>query len=255
MLRISADRSQVDLLYGLNAQKSLLFSAIRLDSHPLVAPLIATRDNEQHLLIRQQEQGNALSAGVPMDKIKFYAPWVTIDPRPLADTPVADTLTSLVTELADGQQVTLAADVVYGHYRALSMRMEVTVEDQAPTPVQAYEIRTDEVLARFAAWREAGVRTATRLIRDVSHLAGLEDELSSDKDRRYSALQDEPAGRSRDIVAARFRASDPPCAGGLFQHHRYPPWAFRIHRRSSQRTVPRATDRGRGGMDQRRAGT
>jgi Xaa-Pro aminopeptidase len=200
MLRITADRSQVNRVYGLDAQKSLLFTAIRLDSYPLVAPLIATDDNEQHLLIRQQEQGNVLSAGVPKDKIKFYAPWVTIDPRPLADTPVADTLTSLVIELADGHQVTLAADVVYSHYRTLSTRLDLTVEDQAPTPVRAYEMRPDEIRSRFAAWREIGVRTATRLIQDVPHLAGLEDEFDSGKDRRYSALQELAAESGLDAL-------------------------------------------------------
>lgn len=200
MLHITADSSQVEQLYGLNARKSLLFSAIRLDSYPLVTPLIATGDNEQYLLIRQQEQGNALSAGVPKDKIKFYAPWVTIDPRPVADTPVADTLTGLVAELADGGQVKLAKDVVYSHYRALSTRLEVTAEDQSPTPIHAYELQPHEVLARFAGWRELGVRTAARLIRDVPHLVGLEDELSHDKDRRYSALHELTAECSLDAL-------------------------------------------------------
>lgn len=200
MLRITADSAQLEQLYGLNAKKSLLFSAIRLDSHPLVAPLIATGDNEHHLLVRQQEQGNVLSAGVPKDAIKFYAPWVTIDPRPVAGTPVAESLTALVEELAAGQPVTLAADVVYSHFRNLSTRLDITVEEQKPTPVAAYEIPTEDVLARFAAWREIGVQTATRLIRDIPHLAGLEDELGADKDRRFSALQELATESSLDAV-------------------------------------------------------
>lgn len=34
MLRITADATRVEKEFGLDARKSLLFSAIRLDSHP-----------------------------------------------------------------------------------------------------------------------------------------------------------------------------------------------------------------------------
>ncbi|CAM5427117.1 hypothetical protein SANTM175S_06504 [Streptomyces antimycoticus] len=184
MLSLTADASQVEATYGLNARKSLLFSAIRLDSYPLVAPLIAQTDKGQYLLVRQQEQGNALSAGVPKDQIRFYAPWVTIDPRVVADTPASMSLTSLVQELAGGAAVRLAADVVYSHYRALSGSVELVVADQDPTPVTAYELDLEEVLTRFAAWRETGVRTARRLIENVEHLSGLADEFTADQDSR-----------------------------------------------------------------------
>ncbi|MGW9367712.1 Xaa-Pro aminopeptidase, partial [Streptomyces albidoflavus] len=70
MLRITADATRVEKEFGLDARKSLLFSAIRLDSHPFVAPLIAETGAEHLLLVRQQEQGNALSAGVPKDRMR-----------------------------------------------------------------------------------------------------------------------------------------------------------------------------------------
>ncbi|WP_063060926.1 M24 family metallopeptidase [Nocardia sienata] len=200
MLTITADTAQVADIYGLDARKSLLFSAIRLDSHPLVAPLIARTDAEQYLLVRQQEQGNALSAGVPKEQIKFYAPWVTIDPRVVADTPAAESLTVLVRELADGGPVHLTADVVYSHYRALSAALDVTADDREPTPVLARELDLDEVLARFAAWRETGVETARRLIADVEHLAGLADEFSATTDSRFAALRALVADRSLDAL-------------------------------------------------------
>ncbi|WP_280462191.1 M24 family metallopeptidase [Nocardia carnea] len=200
MLSITADAGQVVRTYGLEARKSLLFSAIRLDSYPLVAPLIARTDDEEFLLVRQQEQGNALSAGVPKDRIKFYAPWVTIDPRIIADTPAATSLTDLVRELAAGSGVQLAADVVYSHYLALAGAVDLSVADQAPTPVTAYEIDTDEVLGRFAAWRATGVETARRLIDGVEHLAGLEKEFTTTEDSRYSALRSLSDDRSLDAL-------------------------------------------------------
>jgi Xaa-Pro aminopeptidase len=200
MLSLTADASQVEATYGLNARKSLLFSAIRLDSHPFVAPLIARTDNHQYLLVRQQEQGNALSAGVPKDRMRFYAPWVTIDPRVVADTPVSASLTSLVQELADGAAVSLAADVVYSHYRTLSGSVELVVAEQDPTPVTAYEIDTEEVLARFAAWRETGVSTARRLIENVEHLSGLGEEFTAGEDSRFSALKTLVGDRSLDAL-------------------------------------------------------
>ncbi|MGW3473002.1 M24 family metallopeptidase [Saccharopolyspora sp. NPDC000995] len=200
MLSLTADASQVEETYGLNARKSLLFSAIRLDSYPLVAPLIAQTDKDQYLLVRQQEQGNALSAGVPKDQIKFYAPWVTIDPRIVADTPASASLASLVKELADGAVVSLAADVVYSHYRTLSGSVELVASDQDPTPVTAYEIDLEEVLARFATWRETGVNTARRLIEAVEHLYGLAEEFTASEDSRFSALKTLVADRSLDSL-------------------------------------------------------
>ncbi|MEU1982339.1 aminopeptidase P family N-terminal domain-containing protein [Nocardia sp. NPDC019395] len=200
MLNITADTAQVARTYGLDARKSLLFSAIRLDSYPLVAPLIARTGEQEYLLVRQQEQGNALSAGVPKDRIKFYAPWVTIDPRVVADTPAAESLTSLVRELADGSAVHLAADVVYSHYRTLAGALEVTADDRDETPVVAYALDLDEVLARFAAWRGTGIETARRLIADVEHLAGLADEFTATADTRYSALRALVAERSLDAL-------------------------------------------------------
>ncbi|MDX3607783.1 MULTISPECIES: M24 family metallopeptidase [Streptomyces] len=200
MLNITADATRVEKEFGLDARKSFLFSAIRLDSHPFVAPLIAQTETERLLLVRQQEQGNALSAGVPKDRMRFYAPWVTIDPRIVADTPAAESLTSLVRELADGGPVALSADVVFAHQLALSGAVELVVADQDPTPVAAYEIDPADVLATFAAWRETGVRTARRLIADVPHLSGLAEEFTSGEDSRFPALKKLAADRSLDTV-------------------------------------------------------
>ncbi|QIZ37623.1 M24 family metallopeptidase [Saccharopolyspora sp. ASAGF58] len=202
MLHLTADAAQVEQRYGLDARRSLLFSAIRLDSHPLVAPLIAQRGDECFLLVRQQEQGNALSAGVPADQIRFYAPWVTIDPRIIADSPAAESLTSLVADLAADGRVHLAADVVLAHHRVLSDAgtLEVTADDQDPVPVVAYEIDTASVLARFADWRAEGVQVARRLIEGVEHLDGLADELSAAEDTRFPALTALAHERALDAV-------------------------------------------------------
>lgn len=200
MLSITADPAQVARTYGLDARKSLLFSAIRLDSHPFVAPLIARTGDEEYLLVRQQEQGNALSAGVPKERMRFYAPWVTIDPRVVADTPAAESLAGLVRELAQDGPVHLAADVVYTHYRALSGSVDLVAADREPVPVTAYELDRSEILARFAQWRRTGIETARRLIEGVSHLAGLEAEFSSSEDSRYAALEALVADRGLDAL-------------------------------------------------------
>ncbi|MBB5156399.1 M24 family metallopeptidase [Saccharopolyspora phatthalungensis] len=184
----------------MDARKSLLFSAIRLDSSPLVAPLIAQTDDGTYLLVRQQEQGNALSAGVPKEQIKFYAPWVTIDHRVTAGTPVAPSLTALVEELAAGAAVNFSADVVYSHYLTLSGSLDLVVGAPDPTPATAYEIDVAGVLAKFETWREEGVRTARRLIKGVPHLADLSTELASDKDSRFEALSALAADRSLDSL-------------------------------------------------------
>lgn len=202
MLHLTADPTQVEQRYGLDASRSLLFSAIRLDSYPLVAPLIAEQDGESILLVRQQEQGNALSAGVPAERIRFYAPWVTIDPRIVADTPAADSLASLVAELATDGRVHLAAEVVLAHYRVLLdvEALQVTADDRDPVPVVAHEIDTAGVLNWFADQRAEGARVARRLIDGVEHLTGLADEFTTDTDTRFSALTALARERALDAV-------------------------------------------------------
>lgn len=200
MIKLTTDKTRLADSFGLDAQKSLLFSAIRLDSSPLVAPIVADTSEGEVLLVRQQEQGNALSAGVPKERMRFYAPWVTIDPRIVADTPASPTLATLVGELADGDQVALASDVVMKHYSTLSKSFDVIADKQPTTPVVAYEIDTDSVLSRFAQWRELGAEAAKRLIEDVEHLSGLDREIQSEADTRYTALQSLAKDRGLDAV-------------------------------------------------------
>ncbi|WP_432790386.1 M24 family metallopeptidase [Brevibacterium sp. K11IcPPYGO002] len=200
MIKLTTDKTRLADSFGLDAQKSLLFSAIRLDSSPLVAPLIADTTDGEVLLVRQQEQGNALSAGVPKERMRFYAPWVTIDPRIVADTPASASLATLVEELAEGEQVGLDSGVVMKHYSTLSKSLDVVADKQPTTPVVAYEIDTAAVLERFSRWRELGAETATRLIADVEHLDGLSKEIQSQTDTRYSALQSMAKDRGLDAV-------------------------------------------------------
>lgn len=202
MLHIIADPAEVERRYGLDARASLLFSAIRLDSYPLVAPLIAERAGESCLLVRQQEQGNVFSAGVPAEHVRFYAPWVTIDPRVVAGTPVAESLTTLVSGLADDGRVHLAADVVLAHHRAFSAsgRLEVTADDRPVTPVTAHELDVAAVLEWFADRRADGARVARRLIEDVAHLDGLAAEIPDSGDTRFTGLSELAREHSLDAV-------------------------------------------------------
>lgn len=192
MLNLTTDSSQIASQFDLDPLRDLLFSAIRLDSHPWVAPIIATDSSgsDPVLLVRQQEQGNVLSAGIPADRIKFYAPWVTIDPRPVADIEVAPTLKDLVSELAGGEKVELAPDIVYSHFLSLSEQLEVTVSSSPKIPVSVYEVHGEEVLNRFAQWRQSAVPVANQLIEGVEHLTGLEKEIDgTGADSRFEGIR------------------------------------------------------------------
>ncbi|WP_072805865.1 M24 family metallopeptidase [Rhodococcoides yunnanense] len=198
MLRLSAHLDTLADEFGLHPHKSLLFSAIRLDSHPLVTPLIASRDGaDLTLLVRQQEQGNVLSAGVPSERIRFYAPWVTIDPRPIADVVVAQTLTALVQELADGDTVLLDADVVYSHQLTLAESLTVSVEPIDPSPVRVHAVSTVDVVSRFTEWRRRGAVAAADLVADIPHLQGLSENFGAE-DTRFSGLESIAAERNID---------------------------------------------------------
>lgn len=191
-MHLSSAPTRLKELFNVDAQRSLLFSAIRLDSHPLVAPIIAERDGEEPmLLVRQQEQGNILSAGVPREKIRFYAPWVTIDPEPLDGVEAAGSLKDLVKELADASPVVFAPEIAYTHYLAMEDSIGIEVEPLKESPVAVYRLDENEILERFAQWRKNGVEAAKDLIKDVPHLDGLEVELDAvGRDTRYELLKD-----------------------------------------------------------------
>lgn len=191
-MHLSSAPTRLKELFNVDAQRSLLFSAIRLDSHPLVAPIIAERDGEEPtLLVRQQEQGNILSAGVPREKIRFYAPWVTIDPEPLDGIEAAGSLKDLVKELADASPVVFAPEIAYTHYLAMEDSIGIEVEPLKESPVAVYRLDENEILERFAQWRKNGIEAAKDLIKDVPHLDGLEVELDAvGRDTRYELLKD-----------------------------------------------------------------
>ncbi len=144
-----------------------------------------------------------LSAGVPRDRIRFYAPWATIDPRPVAGVDAAALLTALVSEIAGDGAVVLGADVVYSHQLALAEALDVTTESGEPTPVRVHAISTAEVEERFTQWRERGAVTATELIADVAHLNGLAADFGVG-DTRYSRLESLATERELDalVIAA-----------------------------------------------------
>lgn len=188
MPRIIFDADQIERDYGFRPLDRLLFSAIRLDSHRFVMPLIYRDEAGQTLLVRQQEQGNVLSAGVAPGQLRFYEPWVTIDPRPVADFPAAASLPVLVRELAGDATVELDERAPYVHFSALAGEVEVKVP-RSPSPrALVYEVDRQEVLDRFKGWRSRGVEVAERLIDELPHLAGLEQHLGATSDSRYSGL-------------------------------------------------------------------
>lgn len=198
MLRLSANLDTLATDFALYPHTSLLFTAIRLDSHPLVRPLIAHSDStDPVLLVRQQEQGNVLSAGVAAERIRFYAPWVTLDPRPVAGVEVAQSLTSLVGELAQGETVRLDADVVYSHQMTLAETLTVEIEPAISSPVRVHTLSTSEIVARFNEWRRRGARAAADLISEVPHLLGLAEHFGT-SDTRFTGLESLAAERSID---------------------------------------------------------
>ena len=188
MARIICSAEEITRRYGFIPNERLLFSAIRLDSFPFVTPLIFEDGDTELLLARQQEQGNIFSAGVEPQRVRFYEPWVTIDPRPVAEFPAATNLSALVRELVGNRPVELSAEAPYAHFLKLSGEVDVRVNRVEDRAVTVYEVAQDDVAARFAGWRAAAIPVASRVIAAVPHLAGLERALTSGIDTRFSGL-------------------------------------------------------------------
>ncbi|WP_053352142.1 M24 family metallopeptidase [Leucobacter musarum] len=201
MAKIICDPQAVTERYGFVPNERLLFSAIRLDSFPFVTPLIFEDGGAEVMLARQQEQGNIVTGGgVDPAKIRFYEPWVTIDPRPVADYPAAANLPALVKELVGDRPVDLDPRAPYTHYLKLTGEVDVRVELPEQRPVVVVEVDQAAVLQKFAGWRAAGVPVAERLIGEVDHLAGLERELRADADTRFSALPEAAEALGVDAI-------------------------------------------------------
>ncbi|MBB5749505.1 M24 family metallopeptidase [Micrococcus sp. TA1] len=207
MLRIVCDPQAVADRYGFHPLESMLFTAIRLDSHRFVIPLIAEQDGRDVLLVRQQEQGNVFSAGVSPEQVRFYEPWVTIDARIIEDSEAAPSLPALVRELSGGGAVELDARAPYVHYLGISGEVSVEVPRHGePRRVVAYAVDKSRVLEAFSSWREEGVRVAKGLIDHVPALHGLENELTHSLDTRYDSLKT----LSEDLGVQAVLISSPP---------------------------------------------
>lgn len=209
MIHLTCSNEKLIEQFGLDPQRNMLFPAIRLDSRAFVTPLIArsidatgktVEGTEEYLLARQQERGNLQSAGVDLDKVRFYDPWVNLDERIVAGLPVAESLVSLVEEIAEGDDICLSAEVPFAHFESLSQRLNVSIEESRTESVVAYEIDKARVLENFKTWREAGVEEAKRLINGVEHLVGLSDELGADVDTRFDLLNRLAAQDDLDAV-------------------------------------------------------
>src|SRR5699024_8615721 len=117
----------------------LLFTQIRLDSDRMVMPILAESPDGPVLFARQQELGNVLSAGVRMDDLRLYDPWVTIDKRITDDIPVADNLVEVVVETSRGEPVDVDPEIPLVHYLDIRDRLDTRLTRETPRrPVVVY---------------------------------------------------------------------------------------------------------------------
>ncbi len=188
-MRLISNVEAVRERYGIDPVGQLLFTNIRLDSKKLVTPLLAETTSGTFLMARQQEMGNLLSAGVALEDLKMYEPWVTIDKRITDGIPVLPKFVDVVETLAAGNPVEFDDGIPLAHYQAIGDRVAVTLPEAPEQTVRAYEIQVGDVLEKFKNLRESGVGVAHSLVDSIGHLAGLAEEFTSDVDTRYTGLE------------------------------------------------------------------
>lgn len=188
-MRLVSNVEVIQATYGLDPVAQLLFTNIRLDSRRMVTPLLAETKSGRFLMARQQEMGNLLSSGLEQKDLKFYEPWVTIDESITAGVPVFPKFADTVEALAQGDSVQFDDGIPLIHYRALQDRVTVTFPDVPVQKVRAYALNTADILAKFSTIRESGVTSARSLIKGIEHLNGLESDLVSNVDTRFSGLE------------------------------------------------------------------
>lgn len=188
-MRLISNVEAVREHYGIDPVRQLLFTNIRLDSRRLVTPLMAETASGTFLVARQQEMGNLLSAGIALEDLKLYEPWVTIDKRVTEGIPVHPKFADVVETLAADNPVEIDDGIPMALYQAIRDRVAVTIPNAPARSVRAYEIQAADVLEKFKNLRESGVGVAHSLADSVKHLAGLAEEFTFDVDTRYTGLE------------------------------------------------------------------
>ncbi|WP_449278913.1 M24 family metallopeptidase [Leucobacter sp. GX24907] len=193
-MRLNNNAEAIQQEFGFDPQERLLFANIRRDAVKIVRPIIAERDDEKLLLVRQQETASVLFAGVPQERVRFHSEWIAFDRRIVAGYEVAEDLSSLIWDLAGDEQVSLAPGICYAHLQEIERRatdrarVEVEADPCDTAPVSVYELTEQEVEARFRAWREQGVAFGRDFAGRFPGLEGIEEYFDAQTDTRFSAL-------------------------------------------------------------------
>ncbi|GAA3703577.1 hypothetical protein GCM10023081_44920 [Arthrobacter ginkgonis] len=177
--------------YGFDPFANLLIPNIRMDSPLMATPVVAATDAGEYVLSRQQELGSLLSQGVPMDRIRLFEGYVTLDPA-LKSTRSAKSFAAAVEELArPGEAVAVDGGFPYSRYLALKdAGLDVRIEEHGTTAaVVAYRLDTGAVLRDFRAIRARGIGAARALVESLPQLDGIQDEFTDAVDSRYSLLE------------------------------------------------------------------
>lgn len=210
-LRLIARSKDVRRVFGAHPVRQFLFTTIRRDSHRVVRPIGLVGERESLLLVRQQEHGNARTAGVPDARLCLYEPYVTFDPR-LRRIPAAASFAAAVAERAEGGVVEVGADLPERHLRALrdeGTRVDLRLPE--PDPVDVVRIRVNDVLRTFRSWRRGGVAAVRPLLTAIDRLAPLATELTWEADSRFEDLE----RRLTAVSAQAVLVSSPPNATEL----------------------------------------
>ena len=72
-MRLNNNADAIGQEFGFDPQERLLFANIRRDAVKIVTPIIAELDSQKLLLVRQQETASVLFAGVPKERVRFWA--------------------------------------------------------------------------------------------------------------------------------------------------------------------------------------
>lgn len=205
-MRLISNVDAIRATYGLDPVAQLLFTNIRLDSRKMVTPFLAETKSGQFLMARQQEMGNLLSSGLKQEDLKFYEPWVTIDKSITEGVTALPKFADTVEDLSQGEPVEFDDGIPLVHYQALQGRVAVTFSEATVQKVRAYSVNAADVLSKFSSIRESGVTAARSLIAGIDHLNGLESDLVSNVDTRFSGLE----ALAADLNVDGFLLASPP---------------------------------------------
>jgi Xaa-Pro aminopeptidase len=190
MAHLFTDSAVVERMSGLSLKGTMTMPTQNHDRRH-VLPAVLSTNSDEFFLVRHQDGDNVAACGFNRMPVVTFSPyWL---PKP-AD-PMPRTLAEAVLSRLKGEPLTIDGATPASVYEELQATIPVEVEREPPSPVDAYRIRRQDILAKFNHHRSEVAEVARRLTHSHPQAQQLSRWLANQPDSRFDLLEKMAAGQ------------------------------------------------------------